>query len=114
LEFVGTKFIFLFTLCVFFLGWQFAKAMSSAVARQLPTVTSILVKPEVVCPLLPAREGESARTHALSLYVMGLEEEGEGEGVKLINAAKDVASSLADVLKALEAPTELKWDKLQV
>ncbi|XP_070201720.1 uncharacterized protein [Littorina saxatilis] len=75
--------------------WQYAKAMSSAVVRELPTVTNVVVKPQVVCPLPEVDESESARTQALSMYV--------SQGSLLHDAAKGVAQSLADVLKALEA-----------
>ncbi|KAK7497086.1 hypothetical protein BaRGS_00011616 [Batillaria attramentaria] len=86
--------------------WQYAKAMSSAVVRELPTVSNVLAHPRVVCPLPEAEGCESRRTHALSLYVFGGEEEAAGmysdQATVLHNAVSDVAKTLADVLKMLE------------
>ncbi|XP_076457754.1 uncharacterized protein LOC143291649 isoform X2 [Babylonia areolata] len=86
--------------------WQYTKAMSSAVARELPTVSCVLSKSSTLCPLPRPRGCDSKRTQALSIFVLGEEEEdkkGAGEyGNLLHNAAHDVARSLADVLKAVE------------
>ena len=82
--------------------WQLAKAMSSAVVRELPTVTNVLARPQVVCPLPEVRGSYSRRVQALSLYIFGADDEPE-RATQLHNAAKDVAKSLADVLKALES-----------
>ena len=81
--------------------WQFAKAMSSAVVRELPTVTNVLARPQVVCPLPEMNASESRRTQALSVYVFGAGDE-LGRATQLHNAAKDVAKSLADVLSAFQ------------
>lgn len=87
-------------------SWQFIKAMSSAVSRQLPTISNVLVEQEIVCPLQEASSCESVRTHALNLYVFGAEdaEDEERSGDlrrRLHNAAGVVATSLAHVLKTL-------------
>ena len=88
--------------------WQTAKAMSSAISRQCPTFSNVLVQTEVLCPQPEMKECESRRTHALSLYVSGvdfdqeLDDENDGDGgVGLHSAARDVAKSLQDVLMSL-------------
>ena len=82
--------------------WQVAKAMSSAVARQLPTVTTLLAQPLVLCPPPAPTACVDKRTKALSIFLgFGAGEEEEG-GNPLLSAARGVAQSLADVLKAVE------------
>ena len=82
--------------------------MSSAISRQCPTFSNVLVQTEVLCPQPKMKECESRRTHALSLYVSGvdfdqeLDDENDGDGgVGLHSAARDVAKSLQDVLMSL-------------
>ncbi|KAL8587234.1 hypothetical protein ACOMHN_013318 [Nucella lapillus] len=84
--------------------WQYTKAISSAVARELPTVTNVVAQSAVVCPL-PKQGCDSKRTQALSIYVLGEEGEGGDGGSLLHDAAKDVAKCLADVLKAMGSAT---------
>lgn len=79
--------------------WQYTKAVSSAIGRELPSVTNVVAQSAVVCPL-PKQRCESRRTQALSLYVLG---EDERDGTLLHDAAKNVAKCLADVLNAAES-----------
>lgn len=91
--------------------WQYAKAMSSAIIRELPTVSNVVFKPHIVCPKPEGQGCESKRTKALSIYVFGDPEADEALEAKeraatLQNAARDVARTLAEVLKALDTGTE--------
>lgn len=87
-------------------GWQYAKAMSSAVIRELPTVSNVLAQPRVVCPLPEAKGCESKRTQALSMYIFGGDTDADGiyadRAAVFHNAVSDVAKTLADVLKMME------------
>ncbi|XP_025100623.1 uncharacterized protein LOC112567938 isoform X3 [Pomacea canaliculata] len=82
--------------------WQYVKTVSSAVARELPTVSDIMSEPKVVCPIPKQRNWDSPRTHALSMYVFGQDD----AAPQLHSAAANVAQTLADVLKTLVGETE--------